>query len=85
LRRAEAALRHSDGFEAQLWLSDLDRRAPPAMLAEERLITRTLAACALGDMPHARAALRELEQLNPESIYRGRIEQSCVAAAATSP
>lgn len=79
LRNAEAALRRSDGLQAQLWLSDLDRRAPRGLLAEERLVTAMLAACALGESGEALEALERLERLNPESIYRSRVESSCVA------
>ena len=79
LRRAEAAVRRSDGLEARMWLSDLDRRAPPQLLLEERLVTRVLADCLVGDVDAARATLRELETSNRESIYRARLEGSCVA------
>lgn len=85
LRRAEAALRRRDALEATLFLSDLDRRAPSGMLLEERLVARTLAACALGDPPQAHAALRELTRLNAQSIYRARLEGSCVAPSAQAP
>jgi len=81
LRRAEAAVRHSDGLEARMWLGDLDRRAPREMLREERLTTQVLAACALGDVAAAREAVLELEQSNPESMYRARLEGSCAAPA----
>jgi len=79
LRRAEAALRRADGLQARMWLDDLDRRAPAQLLLEERLVTRTLAECTLGDVAAARQTLRQLEQANPESIYRARLEGSCVA------
>ena len=79
LRRAEAAVRRSDGLEARIWLTDLDRRAPRNVLVEERLVTSTLADCLLGDVEAARATLRELEASNSESIYRARLEGSCVA------
>jgi hypothetical protein len=79
LRRAEAAVRRSDGLEAKMWLSDLDRRAAPQLLVEERLVTLTLAQCVLDDVEAARETLRELESANAESIYRARLEGSCVA------
>jgi hypothetical protein len=79
LRRAEAAVRRSDGLEAKMWLSDLDRRAAPQLLLEERLVTLTLAQCVLGDVKAARETLHELERANAESIYRARLEGSCVA------
>jgi hypothetical protein len=81
LRNAEAAVRRSEGLEARMWLGDLDRRAPREMLREERLATLVLASCALGDGAAARAALLELEQQNPESMYRARLEGSCAAPA----
>jgi hypothetical protein len=77
LQRAEAALRQGDAFAASLLLSDLDRSASADLLREERLVTRALVSCALGDASAAGSALRELEQLNPESIYRARLEGSC--------
>jgi hypothetical protein len=61
-----------------MWLGDLDRRAPPQLLLEERLVTKTLADCALGELAEARQTLRDLERANPESIYRARLEGSCV-------
>jgi hypothetical protein len=79
LRRAEAAVRRSDGLEAKMWLSDLDRRAAPQLLVEERLVTLTLAHCVLGEVESARETLRGLESANAESIYRARLEGSCVA------
>jgi uncharacterized protein HemY len=85
LRRAEAALRRGDAFGAKLFLSDLDRRAPAALLREERLVARALVACALGDAPRAQAALRELEQQNAQSIYRARLEGSCAAPSVEPP
>jgi hypothetical protein len=80
LRRAENAVRRSEGLEARMWLTDLDRRAPPPLLREERLVTLTLAHCLLGNTGEARATLAELELANPESIYRARLEGSCVSA-----
>jgi hypothetical protein len=80
LRNAEAAVRNSDGLQARMLLGDLDRRAPAGMLLEERLVTLVLAACALGDEPAAREASSRLQQVNPESLYRARLESSCVAA-----
>lgn len=77
LRRVEAELREGDAFAASLLLSDLDRTVPPALLREERLATQSLVACALGKAQLAREALHELEQLNPESIYRTRLAGSC--------
>jgi len=80
LGRAEAALRRNDGLAARMWLSDLDRRAAPEVLLEERLVAATLASCLLEDVADARQTLRQLEQLNPESMYRARLEGSCVGA-----
>lgn len=85
LRRAEAAVRRSDGLEAKMWLSDLDRRAAPQLLVEERLVTLTLAQCVLGEVEGARETLHELESANAESIYRARLEGSCVADRMQKP
>lgn len=79
LSRAEAELREGDAFAASLLLSDLDRTAPAALLREERLATAVLVACALAQTERARDGLRELTQLNPESIYRARLEAACSA------
>jgi hypothetical protein len=79
LRRAEGALRRSDGLEARMWLTDLDRRAPPGLLREERLVTQTLADCLLGNVREAQQTLHELELANAESMYRARLEGSCVS------
>lgn len=84
LQRAEATLRAGDAFSASLLLSDLDRSAPAALLHEERLAARALVSCALGEVEPARAALRELEQLNGHSIYRARLEGSCAEKTSAS-
>ena len=85
LRRAEAALRRSDGLEARMWLGDLDRRAPPGLLLEERLVSKTLAHCALGDVTQAQQTLSQLVAQNSESMYRARLEGSCVADRLQQP
>jgi hypothetical protein len=69
-------------LEAQRLLADLDRKAPALLLLEERLVTRTPAARALGDSAAAHATLSQLEQLNADSIYRARLEGSCAVPAA---
>ncbi len=83
LRRAESAVRHSDGLQARMWLSDLDRRAPRDLLREERLASAVLASCVLGEVAAAREALAALEQTNPQSMYRSRLDSSCASAAPT--
>jgi hypothetical protein len=85
LRRAEAALRRADGLEASMWLGDLDRRAPPGLLLEERLVSKTLAHCALGDVAQAQQTLSQLVAQNAESMYRARLEGSCVADRLRQP
>jgi hypothetical protein len=82
LQRAEAALRRSDGLEAHRLLSELDRRATPDLLLEERLVTRALTSCQLGDDAQARRALELLEQSNAHSIYRTRLEGTCALVPA---
>lgn len=79
LGRAEAAVRRSDGLEARMWLSDLDRRAARDVLLEERLVAATLASCALADVAAAQHSVQELQRANPASMYRARLEGSCVA------
>jgi hypothetical protein len=83
LRRAESAVRHSDGLQARMWLDDLDRRAPRDLLREERLAASVLASCVLGEVAAAREALAELEQVNQQSMYRSRLEGSCAIRAPT--
>jgi hypothetical protein len=84
LQRAEAQLRAGDAFAASLLLSDLDRSVPQDLLREERLVTRALVGCALGEVAPARAALHELDQLDAQSIYRARLEGSCAEKNETS-
>jgi outer membrane protein assembly factor BamD (BamD/ComL family) len=79
LQRAQTKLHDGEAGEALRLLGELDRQSPGSPLLEERLVTRALAACELGDVAQARQASRELERLDGESIYRGRLEASCVA------
>jgi hypothetical protein len=77
LRQAQAAAAESRPGAALELLSELDRRAPKEMLAEERLVTRILAQCDLGDKRTAQRLSSELFAHNPSSIYSARVRQSC--------
>ena len=65
---------------AQSLLDELDERFPPQLLEEERLATRALGWCALGERGRAESAARKLLADSPRSIYAERLEQSCVRA-----
>lgn len=85
LERAEASLRNGNPDFARALLDELDERSPVTPLTEERLVTRALVSCALGDVGAARESQRELERLNAESIYRRRLRGSCAASAPATP
>ncbi|MEO8181344.1 MAG: hypothetical protein ABI895_21110 [Deltaproteobacteria bacterium] len=57
--------------------AQLERRNPGPLLEQERLVTRVLALCALGAVSQAQDLRRQLERLEPESIYRGQLAASC--------
>jgi hypothetical protein len=77
LHRAERALYAGDAELALGILSNLDQRAGPALLREERLTTLVLALCQRDRVEEALAARRELEREFASSIYMTRIDQSC--------
>jgi hypothetical protein len=77
LHSAERALYASDAELALGILSDLDRRAGPALLREERLTTLVLALCQGGRIEEALDARLQLEQEFAGSIYVRRLDQSC--------
>jgi hypothetical protein len=85
LQRAESALHASDPELALGFLSDLDRRAPPTSLRQERLTALVLARCALGQVDAARSARRELFDESPSSIYLQRLAESCAGDAEPGP
>jgi DNA-directed RNA polymerase specialized sigma24 family protein len=77
LHRAERALHAGDAEFARGTLSELDRRAEPALLREERLTTLVLALCQGGRVHEALAVRRQLEREFASSIYLGRLDESC--------
>jgi hypothetical protein len=81
LGRAEASLRNGNPEFARALLDELDEKSPVTPLTEERLITRALVSCALGDTGAARESRRGLERINSDSIYLRRLEGNCAAAA----
>jgi hypothetical protein len=79
LRRAQSALRDGNAAAALGELDRLDAEVPLSVLAEERLMTRVLAACAAGQRGRAVELARRLLQLAPRSVYGGRLAQTCAA------
>jgi hypothetical protein len=77
LREAQRAQREGRAGAALQLLTTLDTRAPVDILAEERLVTRAIALCDLGDVAAARLLARTLHAQNPSSIYQSRLRQSC--------
>jgi hypothetical protein len=77
LERAQAALRLGTAGDALDWLDRLEQRNPGALLEQERLVARALALCALGEVTKARALRARIEQLDPQTIYRGQLDESC--------
>jgi hypothetical protein len=49
------------------------------LLIEERLVTKALGECLLGEVDAATRTAQELERVNASSMYRSRLEGSCVA------
>jgi hypothetical protein len=81
LQRAQTALRQGEPGEALALLGTLEGRAPAQLVQQELLVTRTLALCDLEDVEGARSALSELKLEETDSIYRSRLEASCVGIA----
>jgi hypothetical protein len=77
LRRAERARQGGAPEVALGLLTEIDARAVPEILRDERALTRVLALCDQGELELARRAARELRAA-PGSIYTSRLEQSCV-------
>ena len=76
LQRAQAALHDGDASAALDMLDALDALEHGSALLDERRVLRALAYCDLGRVADARRALSGLEG-RAESIYGGRLEQSC--------
>jgi hypothetical protein len=81
LRRAQRALYDNDAARALAVLDDLDRRIAPAVLGEEREMTRILALCGTGGLAEARALAERWVAEHPRSIYLARLQNSCVEPA----
>jgi len=77
LQRAQMALRRGEALAALELVSQLDQSSPRSLLREERLVTRALALCEMGDVSSAREVLLELESDEARSIYRARLEAGC--------
>jgi hypothetical protein len=81
LRRAQRALYDADAARALAVLDDLDRRITPAVLGEEREMTRILALCGTGELAEARSLAERWVAEHPQSIYLARLQDSCVDPA----
>jgi hypothetical protein len=81
LRRAQRALYDNDAARALAVLDELDRRIAPAVLGEEREMTRILALCGTGELAEARALAQRWVAEHPQSIYLARLHDSCVEPA----
>ena len=77
LRGVERALRDRRPGLALALLSALDRAVPRGQLMEERAATTTIARCTSGDVPPGVDLGRAFAQHFPDSVYAGRVEQSC--------
>jgi len=83
LQRAQAALHAGDPHAALAQLDALDTLNAlehGGALADERRVLRALALCDLGRFADARHVLAELDGRGADSIYKGRLEQSCARA-----
>lgn len=77
LRSVERALRDHDPRLALAILQQLDRAVPGGKLVEERRATAIMARCAAGDGPFGVNLAEDFASDYPESVYLGRVEQSC--------
>lgn len=84
LERAQRAERALEPEVALALLDELDARADTLTLREERLVTRVLAACDVGDPTAAERAALELGSAAPASVYTSRIASSCAAPTPSS-
>lgn len=83
LQRAQAALHDSDPHATLAELDALDTSNAlehGGAVKDERRVLRALALCDLGRFTDARHILAELDERGTDSIYRGRLEQSCARA-----
>ena len=77
LRAVERALRDADPRLALAILQQLDRDVPQGKLVEERRATSVIARCSAGDVPFGVDLAEDFASDHPESVYLGRVEQSC--------
>lgn len=77
LRAVEHALREDDSRLALAILQQLDRDVPKGKLVEERRATSVIARCSAGDVPFGVNWAEDFASDYPDSVYRGRVEQSC--------
>jgi len=77
LRAIEHALRDDDPRLALAILQQLDRDVPKGKLVEERTAMSVIARCSAGDVPFGVDLAGDFAGDYPESVYLGRVEQSC--------
>lgn len=74
---AQSALRDNAPERALAALSEHASRFPHGVLRDERMASRVLALCALGDEAQARIVKSELERSSPYSSHLQRLAGSC--------
>jgi len=77
LRAVERALRDNQPRLALAILQQLDRAVPTGRLVEERRATSIIARCSAGDVPFDVNLAEHFAGDYPESVYLGRVQQSC--------
>lgn len=80
LRDARLALRDGNAARALELAADHERLFRDSTLTEERLATRALAACTIGQFETADQAIAELSAKAPSSEHLARIQRTCAAA-----
>jgi hypothetical protein len=85
LHRAERAIYSDNAAWALSLLDELDERAPPALLQEERIATRILAWCADGQVESAERLARQALEEAPSSIYGALLERACDSDEGAEP
>ena len=77
LRKAQLFLSASEPARALAALDELDARVPPAVLSDERDVTRALALCKTGDATRAAALAARVLERAPDSAYALSLRESC--------
>lgn len=78
VQRAQTALRNGDPALALGLMRTLDEQQPAGALVAERTVLSALALCQLGRVEEARSLASGVLKSNAASVYRRRLENSCV-------